>query len=105
MSIQELIDKVPLEFRPFVQTYVHVMDNMITSEFEDFVAELISGQTLSAYETFISNVPTEELGDYMDNLNSLLKKMNIENAESVEAQEEILLGLVTTALAALKAKV
>ena len=105
MTIEEIISKLPEEFRPLARRYTTLLINMGFEELQGWIGIVISGDYLQAYRSLVAKMSTDEIVAEQNKANEILKALNKENAVLVAAQREILAQIFMTLLLMLQGQI
>lgn len=97
-KIQELIDKLPDELKPYAEQYIPALEAMAEAEIIAFVTDIINGKTLPAYRILAKQMDDEALLAELDAIGDGLDAANEANAVAMEEQRKILLAIFTVAI-------
>jgi len=104
-SIEKFIDSLPKEFQPIAGLYISTLNDMADSEIRAFVDLVATGSWSEAFKAITGRMTTEELLSELERINGLLKELNVENAEFVEIQVNIIKDFLVTSLLFSKSKI
>jgi len=98
MTLDELIQKVPEQFRPVAARYGPALLAMSTADLWAWVQLLIEGQSQAAYAAVLRRMENPDLLAEWDNLNDQWKEANAANAASKALQKEAVLAVLRVML-------
>lgn len=105
MTIEELIQKIPEEYRLIARRYTTLLLDMGFKELQDWVDLIATGNWQQAYKAIVAKMPTDEIIAEQKKANELLKKMNKENADMLAGQRAILQQILLTSLLMLRKEI
>lgn len=93
MTLDEILAKLPPEFKPFAMTYGPALLKMGQDEIISWIGLIARGQTAEAYRQILANMPTADLLNEWTVLNN-----EWENANRAEAAKRALVQEATVAI-------
>lgn len=97
-SIEKFIDSLPEEIQPIAGLYISTLNDMADSEIRAFVDLVVAGSWSAAFKAITGRMTTQELLSELERINGLLKKLNIQNAEFVKIQVDLIKEFLITSL-------
>lgn len=105
MKIDDLIAKLPEEYRAIAKRYAPLLINMGFEELQDWVERLAGGDWQQAYKDLVSKMTTTEIVDEQDKANEIMKALNKENADLVAAQSNLMQQILLSTLLMLRGQI
>ena len=103
MTLDELIEKVPAQFRPVAARYGPALLKMSADELWAWIELLIRGDATAAYRAVLSRMDGDDLVGEWDRLGAQWAETNADNAARLAIQRAAVLAtlrvLLTVALA------
>lgn len=98
MTLDELIQRVPEQFRPVAARYGPALLQMSAAELWGWVHLLIEGRTDAAYRAVLDRMDNADLITEWDKVNDQWKEANIQNAASKDVQRRAVLAVLNVLL-------
>lgn len=105
MTINELILKLPEEYREIAQRYTTLLVGMSFEELQAWVGLLASGNWKNAYTNLIAKLPTDEILIEEQKGHEILKRLNKDNAEQMSLQFALIEQIFLTSLLMLREEI
>lgn len=96
--IDEIIEKLPPEFRPLAKRYVPILIEMSFEELTQWVRFIVIGNWQIAYARLVGKMSTDEQVAELKRVNEMLVGLNEENASAVRIQRNIVQELLLVSI-------
>ena len=100
MTLQELIDKVPLQFQPVATKYGPALIAMTAQEFADWLDMLINGKTMDAWRAVTAKLSNADLVAAWSDVKENWEAANEKNADRIALQRAAAMAVLKVLLAA-----
>ena len=105
MKIEELIAKLPEEYREIARTYTTLLLDMGFEELQAWVEMIAKGNWQNAYRNLVAKMSTEEVLAAERKGHEMLKRLNKENADSIGTQFALIEQILLTSILMLRKEV
>lgn len=90
MKIEELIQKLPKEYRELAYRYIPLILDMGFEELKAWVEMMTKGNWQKAYQNIVAKMSTDAVLAEEKKAHEILKRLNKDNAERIAAQFAII---------------
>jgi hypothetical protein len=98
MTLDELIDRTPAQFRPIVARYGPALIQMTAEEFLAWVELLIAGETREAWDTIVRRLDNPGLQASWESLQDKWHEANRRNAARLKLQRDAIVAILKVLL-------
>jgi len=105
MKIDELIEKLPEEYREIARRYIPLLVEMSFEELQAWVELITKGNWQDSYTKLVAKMPTDEVIAEERKGHEILKRLNKDNAERIGVQFAIIEQIFLTSLLMLRKEV
>jgi len=100
ITLDDLIDAVPEQFKEIIMEYGPALLKMAGEEFKKWLQSIIKGNTMEAYRILVSQFDGDEKLDELNSLEDAWQDANEANAESIELQKAAATAIMKALLTA-----
>lgn len=104
-KLDDIIGKLPDEYKPIAEKYVTVLLNMSLDEITAFLTALVNAGWEDAYKQIVGKMTNTELIKELNNLNNALATLNIAGLEKKKVYQQLMLSILTATLYVARAAV
>jgi len=105
MTIEELISKLPEEYREIARRYTALLLDMSFEELQAWVEQITKGNWQNAYRKLAAKMSTEELLAAERKGHEMLARLNKENADSFAIQFALIEQILLTSILMLRKEI
>ena len=105
MSIEELIAKLPQEYREIARRYTVLLIDMSFEELRAWIELIAKGEWQNAYANLIGKMSTDEVLAEEQKGHEILKRLNKDNSERISAQFALIEQIFLTSMLMLREEI
>lgn len=105
MAIEEIIQQLPKEYQEIARRYIALLVDMGFEELQAWVELLRKGDWLKSYEALVAKMSTEEVLAEEKKGQEILKQLNKDNADRMEAQFTLIEQIILTSILMLRKEI
>jgi len=105
MTVQELIDKLPEELKPYAQTYFDFIVAQSSDILTEWVNAVAAGDWRAAYKMLVSKMSTQQLIDELQLQRKVQAQLQAQGQANTEVQQALIASLLKALISMLVAAV